>query len=92
MFDEADESLLCYIAKKIGQRQNDFFNRYTVWKRSDFVENRGRHRLSFELQQLISDEWYLQSIPTVDCRNGRESASIPRSFYAQRFHKDITHK
>ena len=54
--DEIDETLLYYIAKKIGHRQAEFVRRFYLWKRNNFLECRGRHRISLAMQQLITDE------------------------------------
>ena len=48
--------------------------------------------MSLEVQLAIGNEWYENSIPSVDCRNGRESVSIRKSIYHQRYSKDLQHE
>ena len=93
MFDDVDEQFLNYLSNKLGIRHNRFrfAEGYRKWKNNNFIETRGRKKLSLETIQIISDIWNEHSIPSVDCRNGRESITIRRSLYLQRFHKDVNH-
>ena len=87
-----DINFLKWVAKKLGHRQSIFILNYSHWKRMEFVETRGRKVISLEIQQLVCNVWFVNSIPSVDCRNGRESVSIRKSQYFLRHHKDVQHE
>ena len=90
LFPEINDEFLRWIAKKIGlERSLRFIGSYKKWKSNHFLETRGKKKL---LLDTISDEWYKNSIPSVDCRNGRESVGIRKSLYLQRYHQDIHHE
>lgn len=59
--------------------------------RVQFLETRGRKEIPLESKQLICDIWFQNSIPSVDCRNGRESVSMRNSIYIRKNMKDINH-
>ena len=94
MYEDVDDDFLHYIATKIGKSRNKFrfVNGYKMWKSNNFSETRGRKKLPLEYLQMITDTWLENTIPSVDCRNGRESISIRRSAYLQRFPKELSHQ
>ena len=93
MFDDIDDEFLRFLSKKMGVSHNRyrFVESYRNWKSNNFLETRGRRKLPIETLQIIHDVWNENSIPSVDCRNGRESITIRRSLYLQRYHKDLSH-
>ena len=73
-------------------RKVRFADGFKNWQRNNFLEKRGRKKLPLQMMQIISKVWYENSIPSVDCRNGRESVAIRKSLYAQRYHADLYHE
>ena len=45
------------------------------------TETRGRSGISKANRQLLYDEWVENSIPSVDCRNGRQMVNIKENKY-----------
>ena len=90
--DLLNDEFLQWIARKVGQQTPRFAESYKLWKKNNFVETRGRKKLSLETMQIILNSWYDNSIPSVDCRNGRESDTIRKSLYNQRYHRDLHHE
>ena len=80
-------------SKKNGlERSLRFIGSYKKWKSNHFLETREKKKLPLDTMQITSDEWYKNSIPSVDCRNGRQSVEIRKALYLQRYHQDIHHK
>ena len=93
MFPECNEEFLYWVANKMGLvREVRFADGFKNWQRNNFLEKRGRKKLPLQTMQIISKVWYENSIPSVDCRNGRESVAIRKSLYAQRYHADLYHE
>ena len=68
-------------------RPAKFLEAFSNWSKSNFHENRGRKRLKLETKQIIYDEWISNSVPPVDCRNGRECMKIKRNIFMQIYNK-----
>ena len=80
-----DKSFRFWLCKKLCIDSNKFITSLSLWKENDFQEVRGRKSLSIDLKQMIYNEWIENSIPSVDCRNGRVSMKIRKINYTKQF-------
>ena len=61
------KNLSLHVSRELHMRPAKFLHRLAVWWNHDFVEVRGKSKLSINLRQLIVDVYLENSIPSVDC-------------------------
>ena len=85
--DDLDNSdFLSWLCKRMDIKYSYFITRFNAWRKNDFKDVRGKHsKVTPEMSQNIYDLWIENSIPSVDCRNGREFVKIRKSDYVKRY-------
>ena len=79
-----------WLSKKLGmKRPGELSVCMSNWISNSFEERRGRKGLSVAVKQEIYNKWLEHSIISVDCRNRRESVTIKKCTYQQKFGFDL---
>ena len=70
--DMMDKNFVAWLSKKLGfSYSRDLQGGIVRWTENVFQEKRGRNSISLEVQQFLYEIWIVNSIPSVDFRNGR---------------------
>ena len=80
-----NQAFVSFVANKLNWRPSRFISHIQVWWESDFVETRGRLKTSVVIRQMIHDTWMDNSIPSVDCRNGRQMINMNELNFNKQF-------
>ena len=88
-----NDDFVKWLASRLGIRPSKFSISLQCWNEKQFVECRGRSRLSLEKQQIVYDTWLNNSINSTDARNGRNVIRSSKRKYLEMYqgleNKDI---